>query len=133
MVSGRLDWPSLAALLARLLLTFMFAADAAANVLNRSNLSGAYAYYAFPLPDIVAWASAVLPALLALAFLTGIGIRVAAVIAMVFICLIAFMNGREGNQLWFGASVDRASLCAAMLYVLAFGPGRFALNLRRRG
>jgi uncharacterized membrane protein YphA (DoxX/SURF4 family) len=128
----KVDWQSCAALLARLVFAGVFGMNALVTFLRVEDTAQLYAVVGLPFSLLMAWISGGAAVLLSLSFLTGIGMRWAALATLGFVFLIATMNGREGNPNWFGVNISRTTYTVTMLYMAAFGPGRFVLKLRRR-
>lgn len=81
----------------------------------------------FPFPAFFAWVAAIFELLLAVAFITGIKFKEAAILAAVYIIFLAFAF--HGPSHWavnmdeFGFFVDHFSFFAGLLFMIAHGPG----------
>lgn len=89
----------------------------------------------FPAPHLLAWVAAFFEAALAIAFLTGIYFREAAVVSVAYVLFLAFsFHGPDKfakNPMEFGFFVDHFTFAAGLLFAAAHGPGR-RMVLRRR-
>jgi putative oxidoreductase len=87
----------------------------------------------FPFPHLLAWVAAFFEIALAIAFLTGLFFREAAVVAAAYVLFLAFsFHGPEkfaSNPMEFGFFVDHFTFIAGLLFAAVHGPGK-ALVLR---
>ena len=89
----------------------------------------------FPYPLFLAWVAAFFEAALAIAFLTGLFFREAAMVAAAYVLFLGFsFHGPErwgGNPMEFGLFITHFTFIAGLLFAAVHGPGN-ALVLRRR-
>jgi uncharacterized membrane protein YphA (DoxX/SURF4 family) len=126
-----------AVLVARLIFGFVFAMAAAFKfaLVGMDATAVEIARAGFPIPLVLAWVAAFFEVALAIAFLTGLWFREAAVVAAAYVLFLAFsFHGPEkfaANPMEFGFFVDHFSFIAGLLFAAAHGPGR-ALVIGRR-
>jgi putative oxidoreductase len=89
----------------------------------------------FPYPLFLAWVATFFEAALAIAFLTGLFFREAAMVAAAYVLFLGFsFHGPErwgGNPMEFGLFITHFTFIAGLLFAAVHGPGN-ALVLRRR-
>ena len=126
-------WQRGGLLIARLLIAAVFAM---ACFFKFKDIGGTATFIdaaGFPMALPLAWIAAIFELLLVIAFLTGILMREAALLAAIYILFLAFSfhgpKGWEANQMEFGVFVDHFAFAAGLLYMTAFGPG--PLGIRR--
>jgi len=126
-------WQRWGLLIARLIFA---AAFAMACFFKFKDIGGTATYIeaaGFPMGLPLAWIAAFCELLLVIAFLTGILMREAALLAAIYVLFLAFtFHGPktwETNMMEFGFFVDHFTFTAGLLYMTAFGPG--PLSIRR--
>jgi uncharacterized membrane protein YphA (DoxX/SURF4 family) len=123
-------WQRGGLLIARLIIAAVFAMACITKFTDIASTAGYIEAAGFPLALPLAWIAAIFELLLVIAFLTGILMREAALLAAVYILFLAFsFHGPQawgGNQMQFGVFVDHFSFAAGLLYMTAFGPGLLA-------
>jgi uncharacterized membrane protein YphA (DoxX/SURF4 family) len=135
MLIARVDWQSCAALLARLCFAAAFGMNALVTFLRIDDAAEMFAFHvgqALAMP--ITCVFGIMAFLVSLSFLTGVWMRWAAAATIGIVFFFAVSNGREGNPHWFGTNISLTIYSAGLLYMIAYGPGRFALKLggRRR-
>ena len=135
-------WPSLAALVGRLVFAALFLMATAFKFAGIGDTAGFIASAGFPFPLFLAWAAAIFEALLVLAFLSGAFFTEASLLAAIYVLFLGFAfhgpshwGGDQIGQMEFGAFVSHFPFAAGLLFAAAYGPGRWALRhgLIRRG
>lgn len=122
-------WHSYGLFAGRLIIAFVFFMAAWFKFSMMDMTVGQIAMIGFPFPEFFAWVAAILEVLLGLAFLTGFKFKEAAFVAMPYILFLAFayhgpsMWEGEMGQYEIGFFVDHFIFVAALLYMLAHGPG----------
>ncbi|GAB2176305.1 DoxX family protein [Dongia sp. agr-C8] len=126
-------WQRGGLLLARLIVAAIFLMACGTKFADIAGTATYIANAGFPMAMPLAWIAAVFEALLAVAFLTGILMREAALLAALYLLFLAFaFHGPQswgGNHMEFGVFVDHFAFAAGLLYMTAFGPG--PLGIRR--
>jgi putative oxidoreductase len=126
-------WQRGGLLLARLLVAAIFMMACGTKFANIGATATTIDTAGFPMAMALAWIAATFEALLVIAFLTGILMREAALLAALYILFLAFaFHGPQswgGNHMEFGVFVDHFAFAAGLLYMTAFGPG--LLGVRR--
>jgi uncharacterized membrane protein YphA (DoxX/SURF4 family) len=126
-------WQRGGLLLARLLVAAIFLMGCGTKFADIGSTASTIGNAGFPMAMALAWIAAIFEALLAIAFLTGILMREAALLAALYLLFLAFaFHGPPtwgGNHMEFGVFVDHFAFAAALLYMTAFGPG--PLGIRR--
>ena len=116
-----------AILVARLIFAAMFAMAAAFKFADMPATAAYIAAISFPAPQLFAWVAALFEAALAIAFLTGLYFREAAMLAAAYVLFLAFaFHGPShwaGSQAEFGFFVDHFSFIAGLLLAFSYGPG----------
>ncbi len=126
-------WQRGGLLIARLLVAAIFAMACFFKLTNIGATAVTIDTAGFPAATLLAWLAAIFELLLVIAFLTGILMREAALLAALYILFLAF--GFHGPTMWaanhmeFGVFVDHFAFTAGLLYMTAFGPG--PLGIRR--
>ena len=126
-----------AILVARLIFAFVFAMAAAFKfaLMGIDATAAQIAGAGFPVPHLLAWVAAFFEVGLALAFLTGLYFREAAIVAIAYVLFLGFsFHGPDrwaGNPMEFGFFVDHFVFVAGLLFAAVHGPGR-VLALRSR-
>jgi putative oxidoreductase len=89
----------------------------------------------FPYPLFLAWVAAFFETALAIAFLTGLFFREAAIVAVAYVLFLGLsFHGPDrwgGNPMEFGLFITHFTFIAGLLFAAVHGPGN-ALVLRRR-
>ena len=126
-----------AILVARLIFAFVFGMAASFKFVfmgmdaTAAEIAGA----GFPVPLLLAWIAAFFEAALAIAFLTGLFFREAAIVSIAYVLFLGLsFHGPDrwgGNPMEFGFFVDHFTFVAGLLFAAVHGPGN-ALVLRRR-
>lgn len=129
-------WKTIAILVARLIFAFVFGMAASFKFVfmgmdaTAAEIAGA----GFPAPLLLAWVAAFFEAALAIAFLTGLFFREAAIVSIAYVLFLGFsFHGPDrwaGNPMEFGFFVDHFTFVAGLLFAAVHGPGN-ALVLRR--
>jgi len=119
-----------AILIARLLLAFAFAQGAAFKfwLMGIDATAAEIAGAGFPFPLLLAWVSAFFEAALAIAFVTGLFFREAAIVGAAYVLFLAFSfygpdKWSGGNVMMYGLFASHLPFIAALLFAAAFGPG----------
>jgi uncharacterized membrane protein YphA (DoxX/SURF4 family) len=126
-------WQRGGVLIARLIIAAIFAMACFFKFKDMGGTAGDIEAAGFPMGLPIAWIAAIFEVLLVIAFLTGILMREAALLAAIYVLFLGFAfhgpNTWEANQMEFGFFVDHFTFAAGLLYMTAFGPG--PLGLRR--
>jgi putative oxidoreductase len=81
----------------------------------------------FPMPTLLAWVAAFFETGLAIAFLTGIYFREAAMVSIAYVLFLGFsFHGPDrwsANPMEFGFFVDHFTFVAGLLFAAVHGPG----------
>lgn len=126
-----------AILIARLIfgLDFAMAAFFKFVAFGMDATAGQIAAAGFPIPHVLAWVAAFFELGLALALLTGLFFREAAIVAIAYVLFLAFSFHGPGhwgsNPMEFGFFVDHFLFIAGLIYAAVYGPGS-VLVIRRR-
>src|SRR2546423_8934815 len=126
-----------AILVARLIFALAFTQAAAFKFvfLGMDATAAEIAGAGFPFSHLLAWVAAFFEIALALAFLTGLFFREAAVVSIAYVLFLAFsFHGPEhwaSNPMEYGFFTDHFIFIAALLFAAVHGPGN-PLVLRRR-
>src|SRR5947208_602951 len=126
-----------AILVARLIFALAFTQAAAFKFvfLGMDATAAEIAGAGFPFPHLLAWVAAFFEIALALAFLTGLFFREAAVVSIAYVLFLGFsFHGPDrwgGNPMEFGLFITHFIFVAGLLYAAVHGPGD-VLVLRRR-
>jgi putative oxidoreductase len=125
-------WQSWGLLIARIIVAGVFGIAVFFKFMGIDMTAAAIATAGFPYPLALAWIAAVVELLLVIAFLTGFHFREAAFFSILYILFLGFaFHGPStwgANPMEFGFFVDHFTFVAGLLYMLAFGPGRFAVR-----
>jgi putative oxidoreductase len=119
-----------AILVARLIFAFVFAMAASFKFafIGMDATAAEIAGAGFPIPHLLAWIAAFFEVALAIAFLTGIVFREAAVVAIAYVLFLGFsFHGPDrwkANPMEFGFFVDHFTFIAGLLFAAVHGPGR---------
>ena len=126
-----------AILVARLIFAFVFGMAAAFKFAfvgidaTAAEIAGA----GFPFPLLLAWVAAFFEVALAIAFLTGLYFREAAMVSIAYVLFLGFsFHGPDrwkANPMEFGFFIDHFTFVAGLLFAAVHGPGR-SLVLRWR-
>lgn len=126
-------WQRGGLLIARLIIAAVFGMACFFKFKDIGATAGYIEAVGFPMGTELAWIAAVFEVLLVIAFLTGILMREAALLAAIYVLFLGFAfhgpNTWEGNMMEFGFFVDHFTFTAGLIYMTAFGPG--PLGLRR--
>ncbi len=118
-----------AILVARLIFAFDFAMAAAFKFLfiGMPATASQIAAAGFPYPLFLAWVAAFFETALAIAFLTGLFFRQAAVVSIAYVLFLGFsFHGPDHwatNPMEFGFFVDHFIFVAGLLFAAVHGPG----------
>jgi uncharacterized membrane protein YphA (DoxX/SURF4 family) len=118
-----------AILLARLIFAGVFAMAAAFKFafVGIDATAAEIAAAGFPVPVLLAWIAAFFETALAVAFLTGLFFREAAMVAAAYVLFLAFsFHGPEkfaANPIEFGFFVDHFTFIAGLLFAAVHGAG----------
>jgi uncharacterized membrane protein YphA (DoxX/SURF4 family) len=130
-----------AILIARLIFAFVFAMAAAFKLkfVGIDATAHEIAAAGFPFPVLLAWVAAFFEVALAIAFLTGLYFREAAIVAAAYVLFLAFsFHGPDRfakNPMEFGFFIDHFTFIAGLLFAAAHGPGNtltFKTHSRRK-
>jgi putative oxidoreductase len=119
-----------AILVARLIFAFVFAMAASFKFafIGMDATAAEIAGAGFPIPHLLAWVAAFFEVALAIAFLTGLLFREAAVVAIAYVLFLGFsFHGPDrwkANPMEFGFFVDHFTFIAGLLFAAVHGPGR---------
>ena len=126
-----------AILVARLIFAFVFGMAAAFKFAfvgidaTAAEIAGA----GFPFPLLLAWVAAFFEVALAIAFLTGLYFREAAMVSIAYVLFLGFsFHGPDrwkANPMEFGFFIDHFTFVAGLLFAAVHGPRR-SLVLRWR-
>ncbi|HEX8937483.1 MAG TPA: DoxX family protein [Sphingomicrobium sp.] len=126
-----------AILIARLIFALDFAMAAAFKFvfIGMAATAGQIAAAGFPFPLFLAWVAAFFETALAIAFLTGLFFRQAAVVSIAYVLFLGFsFHGPDrwgSNPMEFGFFVDHFIFVAGLLFAAVHGPGdRLVLGRR---
>jgi putative oxidoreductase len=122
-----------AILVARLIFAGAFAMAAFFKFAGMGDTAGYIASVGLPFPLLLAWLAAIFEVALVLAFLTGAFFSEAALLAGLYVIVLAFLfhgpDRWEANQMEFGFFIDHFTFLAGLLYAAVHGPGEtLALN-----
>ena len=126
-----------AILIARLIfgLNFAMAASFKFVLMGMDATAAQIAAAGFPYPLFLAWVAAFFEAALAIAFLTGLFFREAALVGAAYVLFLGFsFHGPDhwgSNPMEFGLFITHFTFIAGLLFAAVHGPGN-ALVLRRR-
>lgn len=119
-----------AILVARLIFAFVFGMAAAFKFAfvgidaTAAEIAGA----GFPFPLLLAWVAAFFEVALAIAFLTGLYFREAAMVSIAYVLFLGFsFHGPDrwkANPMEFGFFIDHFTFVAGLLFAAVHGPGR---------
>lgn len=118
-----------AILIARLIFAFAFAQAAAFKFvfMGMNATAGEIAGAGFPIPHLLAWVAAFFETGLAIAFLTGLFFREAAVVSILYVLFLAFsFHGPAhwaANPMEYGFFTDHFIFIAGLLFAAVHGPG----------
>jgi uncharacterized membrane protein YphA (DoxX/SURF4 family) len=118
-----------AILIARLLFAFAFAQGAAFKFkfVGMDATAAEIAGAGFPFPHLLAWVAAFFEIGLAIAFLTGLFFKEAAIVAAAYVLFLAFsFYGPEhwsGNLMAYGMFSSHLPFIAGLLFAAVHGPG----------
>jgi uncharacterized membrane protein YphA (DoxX/SURF4 family) len=118
-----------AILLARLIFAFVFAMAAAFKfaLMGMDATAAEIAKAGFPFPLLLAWVAAFFEVALAIAFLTGLFFREAAIVAIAYVLFLGLsFHGPDrwaANPMEFGFFVDHFTFIAGLLFAAVHGPG----------
>jgi putative oxidoreductase len=118
-----------AILVARLIFAFVFAMAAAFKFvfMGIDATSAEIAAAGFPIPTLLAWVAAFFETGLAIAFLTGLLFREAAIVSIAYVLFLAFAfhgpNRWGANPMEYGFFVDHFTFIAGLLFAAVHGPG----------
>ena len=127
---------TIAILIARLIFAFVFGMAAAFKfaLMGIDATAAEIAGAGFPAPHLLAWVAAFFETALALAFLTGLFFREAAMDSIAYVLFLGFsFHGPDrwgANPMEFGFFVDHFTFVAGLLFAAVHGPGN-VLVLRR--
>ena len=127
-------WKTPALLLARLIMTAIFAMGCVFKFADINATAGYIAAAGIPLSTLLAWAAALFELALILSFLTGAWFREACLLATIYILFLGFAfhgpsHWTDAEGLNFGAFVSHFPFAAGLLFAAVSGPGqRLALN-----
>jgi len=114
-------------LIARLVFAAIFAMAAVFKFTGMDATAGYIAAAGFPIPMVLAWCAALLEIALVIAFLTGAFFSEAALLAAAYVVFLGFAfhgpSHWQGNQLEFGAFIDRFTFMAGLFFAAVHGPG----------
>jgi putative oxidoreductase len=119
-----------AILVARLIFAFVFAMASSFKFafIGMDATAAEIAGAGFPIPHLLAWIAAFFEVALAIAFLTGIVFREAAIVAIAYVLFLGFsFHGPDrwkANPMEFGFFVDHFTFIAGLLFAAVHGPGR---------
>ena len=118
-----------AILVARLIFAFVFAMAASFKfvLMGMDATAAEIAKAGFPFPLVLAWIAAFFEAALAIAFLTGLFFREAAIVAIAYVLFLGLsFHGPDrwsANPMEFGFFVDHFTFIAGLLFAAVHGPG----------
>lgn len=126
-----------AILIARLIFAFAFAQAAAFKfwLIGMDATAAQIAAAGFPMAATLAWVAAFFEVALALAFLTGLYFREAAVVAVAYVLFLGLsFYGPErwgGDLMAYGLFITHLTFIAGLLFAAAHGPGSRLVVKRR--
>jgi uncharacterized membrane protein YphA (DoxX/SURF4 family) len=131
-IVGAPFWQSWGLLIARIVIAAVFGMATVFKFMDMAGTAGYIAAAGIPLSLPLAWIAAIFELALVIAFLTGTCMRLAALLAIVYVLFLGFTfhgpSRWQANQDEFGFFVDHFTFAAGLLYMLAFGPGPLALK-----
>lgn len=126
-------WQRGGVLIARLIIAAVFGMACFFKFKDIGATAGYIEAAGFPMGVELAWIAAIFEVLLVIAFLTGILMREAALLAAIYVVFLGFAfhgpNTWKPDMIEFGFFVNHFPFAACLLYMTAFGPG--PLGLRR--
>jgi len=128
---------TMAIIVARLIfgLDFAMAATFKFKLMGMDATAAQIAAAGFPVPMLLAWVAAFFEVALAIAFLTGLFFREAAIVAAAYVLFLGFsFHGADrwaGNPMEFGLFITHFIFLAGLLFAAVHGPGD-ALVIRTR-
>lgn len=129
-------WKTYGLVLARVLMAVLFLMACYFKFKGMEGTAMAIAQIHFPFPLFFAWVAAFFELFLAIAFLTGLWFREAAIMAGVYVVFLAFAF--HGPAMWganmaeFGFFVDHFTMLAGLLFMVAHGPGETLVAKRAK-
>jgi putative oxidoreductase len=131
-VVGAPFWQSWGLLIARIIVAGVFGLACFFKFAGMADTAGYIAAAGIPFALPLAWIAAIFELALVIAFLTGAGMRLAALLGIVYVLFLGVTfhgpSHWQANQDEFGFFVDHFTFAAGLLYMLAFGPGPLALR-----
>jgi putative oxidoreductase len=118
-----------AILVARLIFAFVFAMAASFKFvfMGIDATSTEIAAAGFPIPTLLAWVAAFSETGLAIAFLTGLFFREAAIVSIAYVLFLAFAfhgpNRWGANPMEYGFFIDHFTFVAGLLFAAVHGAG----------
>jgi putative oxidoreductase len=118
---------------ARLIFAATFAIAVWFKYTGMEATAGYIASVGFPIPMVLAWLAAIFETALIIAFLTGAFFSEAALLASVYVLVLAFTfygpSHWQASQTDFGFFVNHFTFIAGLLFAAVHGPGPAALRL----
>lgn len=125
-------WQSWGLLIARIIMAAVFGMACVFKFKDMPGTAGYIAAAGFPIPGVLAWLAAIFELALVISFLSGIAMRLASLVAAIYVLFLAVAFHGPGmwkdNMMEFGFFVDHFTFAAGLLYMLAFGPGPIAVR-----
>ncbi len=128
-------WQSWGLLVARIIIAGVFGVATVFKFMDMAGTATFIAAAGIPFALPLAWIAAIFELALVIAFLTGGGMRLAALLAVIYVLFLGFtFHGPShwANQAEFGFFIDHFTFAAGLLYMLAFGPGPLAIRSSQR-
>lgn len=128
---------TLAIIVARLIFAFAFAQATAFKFLfvGIDATAAQIAAVGFPFRTLLAWLAAFFEAALAIAFLSGLFFREAALVAAAYVLFLGFVfygpGSWSGDLMAYGMFINHLVFIAGLLFAAVHGPGK-TLVLRRK-
>jgi uncharacterized membrane protein YphA (DoxX/SURF4 family) len=124
-------WQSWGLLIARIIIAAVFGMACFFKFAGMADTATYIAAAGIPFALPLAWIAAIFELALVIAFLTGTCMRIASLLAVIYVLFLGFtFHGPShwANQAEFGFFVDHFTFAAGLLYMLAFGSGPLALR-----
>ena len=120
-------------IVARLIFAVVFAIAVWFKYTGMEAAAGYIASVGLPFPMLLAWLAALFETALIVAFLTGVFFSEAALLAAIYVLVLAFAfhgpSHWQGNLTEFGFFVDHFTFIAGLLFAAVHGPGSWAVRI----
>ena len=125
-------------LIGRVALAWVFVAIGWSHILNPAGLTAYLASLKAPAPELLAWIGLIMEVVISITLVFGVATRYGAVVGIVFLIVATGLAHRYWEYSGPAVSAQytnflkNLSMLGGMLYVFAFGPGRFSLDAKMR-